>query len=92
MTTGQPITAGTLIGLSGGQPGAVGAGNTTGPHLHLGIRDNGASVCPQPLLLATYRQQPFPASVAPTTGCIKGAPLTDWPRWLDALPAIAPTS
>ena len=78
VTTGQTTSAGTLIGLSGGQPGAVDAGNTTGPHLHLAVRVDGTSVCPQPLLLATYRQQPFAPSAAPTTGCIDNEPLTDW--------------
>ena len=78
VTTGQTVTAGTLIGLSGAQPGAAAAGNTTGPHLHLAVRVDGTSVCPQPLLVATYREQPFAPSAAPTTGCIDNEPLTDW--------------
>ena len=35
---GMWIKGGTQIGLSGGQPGAPGAGNTTGPHLHMSVR------------------------------------------------------
>ncbi len=81
----QPVTAGTLIGYSGGQPGAAGAGNTTGPHLHLGVRVGGTAVCPQPILLAMAQAYPIPPSLAATSGCVSGEPVTDWPRWLDQL-------
>lgn len=79
----QPVTAGTLVGYSGGQPGAPGAGNSTGPHLHLGVRVAGTAVCPQPILLGIAQEQPIPPSLAPTTGCVSGATTFDWPRWLD---------
>ncbi|MDY7106808.1 MAG: peptidoglycan DD-metalloendopeptidase family protein [Actinomycetota bacterium] len=81
---GRIVGAGTLIGLSGGQPGAPGAGNTTDPHLHLGIRINDTSVCPQPLLLATARRTPISPTAAPTAGCISGRTTTNWTTWLDA--------
>lgn len=87
---GQVVGAGTLVGLSGGQPGTLGAGNTTGPHLHLGIRVDGAAVCPQPLLLAIARQTPINPAVAPAAGCVQGRPTTDWPAWLDRA-GITPT-
>ena len=48
VSTDDQVQAGQAIGLSGGRPGASGAGNTTGPHLHLSIRAYGQAVCPQP--------------------------------------------
>ncbi len=82
---GQVIAEGTLLGLSGGTPGTPGAGRTTGPHLHLGIRVAGTSVCPQPLLLAIHRRTPISPAIAPAAGCVTGLPNTDWASWLDQL-------
>lgn len=39
--TGDIISAGTKVALTGGKPGAPGAGDSTGPHLHLESRENG---------------------------------------------------
>lgn len=47
--SGSEVTAGDLIGYSGGRPGARGAGSSTTPHLHLEII-KGRRVCPQPLM------------------------------------------
>ena len=67
---GQHVAAGSLLGLTGGEPGTPGAGNTTGPHLHFAIRAYGQSVCPQPLLLAIVRSMPIPPAAGPSTGCV----------------------
>lgn len=37
---GERVLEGELVALSGGAKGAPGAGNSTGPHLHLGVKVN----------------------------------------------------
>lgn len=83
VNAGDRVVAGHQIGLSGGAPGAPGAGNTTGPHLHLGIRVDGVTVCPQPLLLAIHHGAPISPTHAPTSGCTTAGSEYDWPEWLD---------
>ena len=39
--SGANVGTGTVIGLSGGRPGAWGAGSSTGPHMHLELIHNG---------------------------------------------------
>ncbi len=82
---GQTVAAGQGIGLSGGEPDTPGAGNTSGPHLHLAVRAYGNAVCPQPLLLAISRGNPIPPGAAPTTGCYHPGPSTNWSAWLDSI-------
>jgi len=43
VSTGARVTAGQVVGYSGGQPGVYGSGYATGPHLHVGLF-NGAGV------------------------------------------------
>lgn len=67
--TGERVVAGDYVGESGGQPGRPGAGNTTGPHLHLQISFGGMR-CPQTQLLAIVEGQPLSVSELPTSGCV----------------------
>jgi Peptidase family M23 len=65
VTVGATVAAGDVIGRSGN------TGHSSGPHLHVGIRVRGTSVCPQPLLYAlaaTAALLPDPMSL-PTSGC-----------------------
>jgi len=60
----QTVAAGQQILDSGN------SGNSTGPHLHVGIQTNGVARCPQPLIASLYRDGAGldPASL-PTAGC-----------------------
>jgi hypothetical protein len=49
----QPVNQGFVIGKSGGKKGAIGAGTSTGPHLHFGIQENQNFVDPT-LYIGTY--------------------------------------
>ena len=39
VSNGDRVSIGDVIGKTGGAKGAIGAGNTTGPHLHLGLKN-----------------------------------------------------
>ncbi len=51
---GQRIEAGSLFGLSGGDPGSEGAGSSTGPHLHFRVHQGGVGVDPMGLLASGW--------------------------------------
>lgn len=65
---GQRVTATNSVGLSGGQPGTPGAGNSTGPHLHWELRWDtvwtGPVVDPRSLSPATLGGAAVPGGAA----------------------------
>lgn len=70
VSTGTILEAGESLGISGGARGAEGAGNSTGPHLHLHIETPQGRRCPQPLLLALWSATGVPAlGSLPMAGC-----------------------
>ena len=62
VTNGQQVSSGDLIGLSGGAKGTWGAGNSTGAHLHWGVKFNGAWVDPFTLDPIPFGSNPQPQS------------------------------
>ncbi len=86
VTAGQQVVAGQQIGLTGGQPGTPGAGNTTGPHLHLSMAAGGRRLCPQPVFVSIINQVPINPVSAPSNGCVQGQLATDWPLWVTTQP------
>jgi hypothetical protein len=63
VAAGQTVTAGQFLMSS------ASTGNSTGPHLHLGIRVAGVQRCPQQLLVAIAEGGTVSVSDLPTAGC-----------------------
>lgn len=70
---GDPGTQAVAIGdrVSVGQHilDSASTGNSTGPHLHFGIRVDGTQRCPQPFFVAIADGQPLTPQGLPTSGC-----------------------
>lgn len=93
VSAGDWVTAGQVIGLTGGARGTWGAGNSTGPHLHWEIRDNIRFndigwIDPRGLTVYSFDGGPTPPSgapAAPTVGLqgegIRGAG-DGWTYWV----------
>lgn len=90
VSRGQRVDAASPIGAAGGSPGTAGAGNTTGPHLHLSIEASGRAVCPQPLLVAIRSSAALDVEDLPSTGCIDGEPPTALASWPSTSAEAAP--
>jgi murein DD-endopeptidase MepM/ murein hydrolase activator NlpD len=63
ITVGERVRAGQQVMLS------ASTGNSTGPHLHFGIRIGGQLRCPQPLLVAIAEPVTIDVANLPTSGC-----------------------
>lgn len=66
--SGTTVEAGQLVGLSGGRPGAYGAGSSTTPHLHIGLTRSGRLWCSQPLLVSIAKGEEV--DLTNTTRCV----------------------
>jgi hypothetical protein len=69
VSDGDTVNTGDPVLKSGGLAGAAGAGDSTGPHLHLQITVHGTNVCPQGLLTDWQQGQFESPANAPTSGC-----------------------
>lgn len=66
--SGDVVSAGQPVMLSGGAAGAPGAGSSSGPHLHVQVRVAGSLRCVQPMLDAlAVGQAPPPVESLPAT-------------------------
>jgi murein DD-endopeptidase MepM/ murein hydrolase activator NlpD len=90
VSNGDYVTAGQVIGLTGGRAGTWGAGNSTGPHLHWELRDNARFndigwIDPRGLTIYSFDGSAPAPSPAPSVGAqgegIRGQG-ADWTYWV----------
>ena len=63
VAAGERVEGGQVVMLS------ASTGNSTGPHLHFGVRVDGQQRCPQPLLVSIAEGSPLDPHGLPATGC-----------------------
>ncbi len=63
VATGDAVATGQLLMSS------ASTGNSTGPHLHFGIRIDGQDRCPQDLFVSIVEDQPLDPHGLPSSGC-----------------------
>lgn len=80
---GSYVNAGDVIARTGGAKGTWGAGFSTGPHLHWGVKTGAGWVDPASLGPAFFGSAPTPAApaVGPQGEGIRGAG-SDWTYWV----------
>jgi murein DD-endopeptidase MepM/ murein hydrolase activator NlpD len=84
VNNGDQVVAGQVIGLTGGARGALGSGNSTGPHLHWELRwdrlwQKGSWVDPRTMGVVPFGAVPAPVD---THGSHIAAEGSDWTYWL----------
>jgi hypothetical protein len=85
VNTGDQVTAGQVIGLTGGARGAAGSGNSTGPHLHWELRwdrlwQKGSWVDPRTMGVVQFGAAP--AAPVAGRGDHIAAEGNDWTYWV----------
>ncbi|MCB9376391.1 MAG: peptidoglycan DD-metalloendopeptidase family protein [Microthrixaceae bacterium] len=65
----QAVTIGDRVSVGQHLLDSASTGNSTGPHLHFGIRVDGTQRCPQPFFVAIADGEPFAPRGLPTSGC-----------------------